>query len=110
MQVRAVGDGQNGVNACTSRHDDSWVNFPPISAPALVPRETARAFVIWFAPGHQLTREGLAMSIETLALAVVVFGAAAVVIIISLVLAKFDDEARRIVHDKRQRHYGGDAE
>ena len=50
------------------------------------------------------------MSIDTLVLAVVVFGAAAVVMIVSCVLSKFGDEARRMVHDKRQRHYGSDME
>ena len=39
------------------------------------------------------------MSIETAVLALVVFGGAAAVMILSLVLAKFAVEARRMVHD-----------
>ena len=50
------------------------------------------------------------MSMDTVVLAVVVFGAAAVVMIVTFVLAKFEDEARRMVHDKRQHHYGSDME
>jgi hypothetical protein len=46
------------------------------------------------------------MSIETAVLAVVVFGAAALAIFISFVLAKCEDEARRMVKDGRQLHYG----
>jgi len=50
------------------------------------------------------------MSIETAVLSVVVFGGATLVIIISLVLAKFEDEARHMVHDDRQLHYGSETE
>jgi hypothetical protein len=50
------------------------------------------------------------MSIETAILAVVVFGAAALAIVISLVLAKCEDEARRMLKDGHQLHYGNDTE
>lgn len=50
------------------------------------------------------------MSIETAVLSAVVFGGAAVAMIISFVLAKFEDEARRMVHDSRQLHYAGELE
>ena len=50
------------------------------------------------------------MSIDTVVLAVVVCGAAAIAIIVSFVLAKFEDDARRMVKDERQRHYGSDVE
>jgi hypothetical protein len=46
-----------------------------------------------------LTR-GPTMSIETAVLALVVFGGA----------AKIADEARRMVHDDRQHHYGSEME
>lgn len=50
------------------------------------------------------------MSIETAVLAVVVFGAAALAIFISFVLAKCEDEARRMVKDAHQLHYGDETE
>ena len=50
------------------------------------------------------------MSIETAVLALVVFGGATAVMILSLVLAKFADEARRMVHDDRQHHYGSEVQ
>jgi hypothetical protein len=46
------------------------------------------------------------MSIETAILAVVVFGGAALVLFISFVLAKCEDETHRMVDDERQDHYG----
>lgn len=48
------------------------------------------------------------MRMEAILLAVLVFGGAAAAMIASFVLAKYGDEARRMVHDKRQHHYGGD--
>lgn len=50
------------------------------------------------------------MSVQTTILAVVVFGAAALVIFISPVLAKCEDEARRMLMDSRQLHYGDENE
>lgn len=69
---------------------------------------TAHERVIWSAYGHLPTSEGLAMRMEAILLAVLVFGGAAAAMIASFVLAKYGDEARRMVHDKRQHHYGGD--
>jgi hypothetical protein len=46
------------------------------------------------------------MSIETALLAVMVFGGTAVIIAISFMCAKCEDEARRMVRDERQLHYG----
>lgn len=50
------------------------------------------------------------MSIETAVPAVVVFGAAALAIFISFVLAKYQDEAGGMVKDEHQLHYGGETE
>ena len=49
------------------------------------------------------------MSLETAALAVVVFGGTALIMFISFVLAKCEDEARRR-DDERQLHYGSKVE
>jgi hypothetical protein len=46
------------------------------------------------------------MSIETVVLVLLVFGATALVMFTSFVLAKCEDEARRMVDDKHQHHYG----
>jgi hypothetical protein len=46
------------------------------------------------------------MSIETAIIALVVFGATALVMLASFVLAKCEDEARRMADDKHQHHYG----
>jgi hypothetical protein len=48
------------------------------------------------------------MTIETAILAAVVFGGAAVVMTISIILAKLEDEARRMVRDGHQLHFAGD--
>ena len=50
------------------------------------------------------------MSIETAVLSALVFGGAALVMVISIILAKFEDEARHMIHDDRQHHYGGETE
>lgn len=50
------------------------------------------------------------MSVETAILAVMVFGGTAVVMCVSFVLAMFEDEARRMVLDQRQLHYGGEVD
>lgn len=50
------------------------------------------------------------MNIETIVLPVLVVGAAAIVMIVSLMLAKFEDEARHMIHDDRQHHYGGETQ
>ena len=50
------------------------------------------------------------MSLETAALAVVVFGGTALIMFISFVLAKCEDEVRRRVDDERQLHYGSKVE
>jgi hypothetical protein len=46
------------------------------------------------------------MSFETAFLAVVVLSAAALGFLISVILTKYEDEARRMVPDGRQQHYG----
>lgn len=51
-----------------------------------------------------------AMSILTAFLVVVMLGATALVIFFSLVLAKCEDEARSMVQDTRQLHYGSEVE
>ena len=50
------------------------------------------------------------MSIETAVLSALVFGGAALVMIISFILARCADEARHMIHDDRQHHYGGETE
>lgn len=50
------------------------------------------------------------MSILTAILVVMVLGATALVIFFSLVLAKCEDEARNMVQDHRQLHYGSEVE
>jgi hypothetical protein len=46
------------------------------------------------------------MSILTVLLVVVILTATALVIFFSLILAKCEDEARRMVQDSRQSHFG----
>ena len=46
------------------------------------------------------------MIIETIACILVVFGGAALVMLTASVLAQCEDEARRMVRDERQLHYG----
>jgi hypothetical protein len=46
------------------------------------------------------------MSIETVIIALVVFGATALAMFASFVLAKCEDEARRMVDNENQHHYG----
>jgi hypothetical protein len=50
------------------------------------------------------------MDIETFLLATMVFGGGALAMVISFVCAKCEDEARRMVHDNRQVHYGSATE
>ncbi len=50
------------------------------------------------------------MSIETLILSLVVVGGAVLAMSISLLLARYADEARRMIQHKCQTHYGGEAE
>jgi flagellar basal body-associated protein FliL len=50
------------------------------------------------------------MSILTALIIVMVLGATALVIFFSLVLAKCEDEARSMIQDSRQLHFGGGAE
>ena len=101
---------ESDFTGASTRGGRVHVNFPYISTPNFVPSETACAFVMWSALRRQPTPKGPAMSIDTVVLVVVVFGAAAIVMIISFVLANFEDDARRMVRDKRQSHYGSDVE
>lgn len=50
------------------------------------------------------------MSILTALIVVMVLGATALVIFLSLVLAKCEDEARSMVQDSRQLHFDGGAD
>ena len=58
----------------------------------------------------QHTPKGSTMNIETAVLSALVFGGAALVMIISFILARCADEARHMIHDDRQHHYGGETE
>lgn len=50
------------------------------------------------------------MSVLAVLLLVMVLGATALVIIFSFLLAKCEDEARGMVRDKRQLHFGSESE
>lgn len=50
------------------------------------------------------------MSILTTVLIVLALGATALVMFFSLILAKCEDEARGMVRDNRQMHYGSEVE
>jgi hypothetical protein len=50
------------------------------------------------------------MSILTALLVAAILAATALVIFFSLILAKCEDEARGMVHDTRQWHFGGGAD
>ena len=50
------------------------------------------------------------MDIETFLLAAMVFGGGALAMVISFVCAKYEDDARRMVRDNQQMHYGSATE
>jgi hypothetical protein len=74
-----------------------------------VPRGTARRRCLWLAHGAD-HRWSPAMSILTALLVAAILAATALVIFFSLILAKCEDEARGMVHDTRQWHFGGGAD